>query len=66
MILKRLVVHSLERLCTVLDYLPGVWIEEDGWFWTRHASYGCGKMRLAERSFDLDEKWETGVWRVRE
>jgi hypothetical protein len=63
MIFKRAIVRGLEKACTIVDRLPGVWIEEDGWYWTWNAQYGCGKMRLAERSFNLDDKWGTGVWK---
>ena len=63
MIFKKAYVIFLEWSCGMIDYLPGVWIEEDGWFWTKHAQYGCGKLRLAERSFELDDKWGTGVWK---
>lgn len=46
--MRRLIVTTLERLCTGLDYL-GV-------------DYLTRSHRLADWSADLDERWHTGVW----
>jgi hypothetical protein len=49
---RRLIVVGLERACTVVDRLT-----PDVRWWLP------GRVcRLAEWSYRLDERWETGVW----
>ncbi len=48
--MKRLIVVGLERTCTLLDHIPP------------QGKWGCYYLRLAQRSAELDEKWQTGVW----
>lgn len=44
------IVWGLERLCTLLDRIPGPW------------QSGCCPHRLAYLSSRLDERWHTGYW----
>lgn len=45
--MKALIVDALERLCGILDRLPGCW--------------GC-RLGLANKSAELDDRWHTGRW----
>lgn len=56
--IRKAIVSGLEVACTALDLIPTY---EDG-RWYRFGGWGC-RLRLAARSFDLDEKWGTGVWK---
>ena len=62
MAVQRVIVANLERLCALLDNIPFVWRESDGWHFYRHGCLGCYPLRLAQRSADLDDRWGTGVW----
>lgn len=51
---RRFVVWALERGCFLLDRVPVI-----GWW------LGChGPFRWSEQSWQLDERWGTGVWRA--
>lgn len=60
MFVRRWIVVGLERACSVVDWLPAPWHDEDGWH-LGPAFYGC-RLGLALRSADLDERWGTEVW----
>jgi len=55
--MKRLIVSGLSSLCHLLDCIPTY---EDGRV-HRYGDWGC-RLQLSAKSFDLDEKWGTGVW----
>lgn len=60
--MRRLIVVALERVCGVIDDLPGVGLEGGRPHLLRHSQFGCYPLRLALLSAHLDERWATGVW----
>jgi hypothetical protein len=52
------VVDSIERLCGLIDRVPGVWIGDGEVRLWRHAQYGCAGLHLAHRAIALAERWQ--------
>lgn len=59
---RKLIVLTLEWLCGVLDNVPFPERDDDGRWEFYKGSLGCYRLRLAERSMKLDDRWHTGVW----
>jgi hypothetical protein len=59
---KRGIVNGLEWLCGLLDSIP-VWERDnDGKLIRAYGAFGCGWLRLCQRSIALDKRWQTGVY----
>jgi hypothetical protein len=61
---KWLVVWFLEQLCWVLDNVPAVWRSNGKLRFYRHGQWGCYPFKLSTRSDELDQRWQTGVWKA--
>ncbi len=63
---KRWVVIAIEWACGQLDRIPTFYRCQDMHrcygFHCAYGAFGCGWLRLAIRSYELDARWNTRVW----
>lgn len=57
---RRMIVVSLESLCSALDRVPR-YDRTDG-RWYRAGCWGCHPLRISYLAVRLDERWRTSVW----
>lgn len=60
--IKRFVVHMMESLCSIIDHIPAIRRYEGRWYSTS-SCWGCYPLGIARRDMELDERWNTGVWK---